>query len=205
MCRTELADSTRIPIARRDQVYTCGGSDRNIYVIESGQIKTLMMTARGKRCLLSIHTAGDVFGELGLLQGVRAESACVLESGVLRRVPADRFLAALAQHGLLEEYLRQLGERVLEQQRTLVDMVTLESERRLASRLVHLARHAGVPQGSRVRISARVTQEELAEMVGTTRSRVGFFLKRFREAGLVDVTQRTLVVDHRALAAYAEG
>ncbi|MEU0450103.1 Crp/Fnr family transcriptional regulator [Streptomyces tendae] len=205
LCATRLHDTPTLTVPRRGHVYTDGGQNQHIYVIETGQVKTLMVTGSGKRCLLYISGAGDVLGELGLLGSERSDAAVALEPATLRQIPGDRFLSVLAEEGLLPEYVRHLGERVIEQQKIIVDMVTLECERRLAARLLLLSQQIGRPCGRLVVIPARITQEELAEMVGTTRSRVGLFLKRFREAGLVGTVQGSLAVDDRRLGDYIEG
>ncbi|WP_399882210.1 Crp/Fnr family transcriptional regulator [Streptomyces sp. BBFR51] len=205
LCATRLNDTPTLIVSRRGHVYTDGGRDRCIYVIETGQVKTLMITGSGKRCLLSIFGAGDVLGEMGLLGSERSDTAVALEKVTLRQIPGDRFLSVLAEEGLLPEYVRHLGERVLEQQKIIVDMVTMECERRLAARLLLLSEQLGTRRGRLVVIRPRITQEELAEMIGTTRSRVGLFLKRFREAGLVDMVHGSLVVDDQLLGEYVEG
>jgi CRP/FNR family cyclic AMP-dependent transcriptional regulator len=205
LMETSFRGAPTVTVPRGGHVYSCGARDRSIYFIEQGQIKTLTVSFGGKRCLLSIYTAGDVFGERGLLDGVRRETAVARERTVLRQIPGERFLDTVAAGGALEDVLTYFSTRVLEQQRIIVDMVTMTSERRLAARLLHLASNLGTRRGAEVHIDARLTQEELAEMVGTTRSRVGFFLKRFREAGLVEFGQRsTLVVDDAGLADYVD-
>ena len=200
---TRLHDAPTLTVPRRGHVYTDG--ERPVYVIETGQVKTLMTTGGGKRCLLSILGPGDVLGELGLLDNERPDTAVALERARLRQIPGDRFLSVLAEEGLLPDYMRHLGEKVIEQQKIIVDMVTLECERRLAARLRLLSEQLGTPCGRRMLIQARITQEELAEMIGTTRSRVGLFLKRFREAGLIHIEHGSLLVDDRMLGDYLAG
>lgn len=204
LCATRFSSAPTIVRYRKAHAYMCGGRDRNVYIIESGQVKTLATAANGKRCLLSIFAAGDVFGETGLLGHERIETAVALKRTVLRQVSADRFLSVLSAHNMLQEFVKHLSERMLKQQNIIVDMVTMESERRLAARLLYLAQHLGTRNGDGLRIDARITHEELAEMVGTTRSRVGYFLKRFRDAGLVEVNGRVLVIHERHLAAFIE-
>lgn len=205
LCATQLKDAPILTVSRRDHVYMTGTCGSNVYVIESGQAKTFVTTESGKRCLISIYTAGEVLGELGLLGHERRESAVALTRCTLRQISGERFLAALTADGLLSGFVRHLGERVQDQRNIIADMVTMESERRLAARLLYLSEQLGTRRGHLVLISARITQEELAEMVGTTRSRVGYFLKRFREAGLVDITHKSLVVDNVRLADYVDG
>ncbi|WP_329213092.1 Crp/Fnr family transcriptional regulator [Streptomyces sp. NBC_01485] len=204
LCLTQLNDATTVTVPRRDHVYTSGSKNGQVYVIESGQVKTFVTTESGKRCLLSIYTAGEVIGELGLLGQERRESAAAMTRCTLRQASGERFLAALTAENLLPAFVRHLGERVQDQQNIIADMATMGSERRLAARLLYLAGQLGTRHGRLVLINARITQEELADMIGTTRSRVGFFLKRFREAGLVRITQTSLIVDSARLADYVD-
>jgi CRP/FNR family transcriptional regulator, cyclic AMP receptor protein len=202
--RKQFSDSPCLRLKRGGQVYLCGRLGRCVYLVESGHVKTYMTNASGKRCLLRVFGAGEVFGDLGLLGGVRTESAEALEVSVLWKIPAARFLDELAEQDMLQKYLWYLGQRVLDEQKIIIDMMTMESEQRLAARLLHLALQMGIRHGSRIHIQAHVTQEDLAEMVGTTRSRIGLFLKRFHDAGFVDVGRRSLLVDIRRLADYAQ-
>lgn len=180
----ELAAST-IELSRREVVYGSLDSDRSIYLVERGQIKAVTSSPDGKECLFAIFTGGDIFGELCLLGGDRIETTTAMTATVLRRLSSARVVAALDDAGLREEFVRHLTQRLLEQQRLITDLVTSDGEYRLAAVLLHLARKLGRRDGHLLRIEERITQEELSGMVGTTRSRVGYFLKRFRHIGLV--------------------
>ncbi|MFI7417865.1 Crp/Fnr family transcriptional regulator [Nonomuraea sp. NPDC049684] len=201
---TSGACSIRVP--RRANIYNCGQRDSNIYVIESGQIKTQMYARCGKECLLSIFTAGDIFGESSLLGAERNETATAMRTTWVRRIPAARFRAAMAENELMDGFIDYLALRLREQQEVIATMVTMDSEQRLASVLLRLSRKIGKRRAPNVRaIEERITQEELSGMVGTTRSRVGFFLKRFKDAGLVLPTSDPfLVVDEERLAEYVD-
>ena len=77
----ETLNSRAIKIARHTNVYTCGDQDETVYFIESGQIKLLMLSSEGKECLLAIHAAGDIFGELCLSRlGARLETATAMKA-----------------------------------------------------------------------------------------------------------------------------
>src|SRR5580765_3328222 len=86
----ETLNSRAIKIARHTNVYTCGDQDETVYFIESGQIKLLMLSSEGKECLLAIHAAGDIFGELCLSgSGARLETATAMEDTILKQMPAS--------------------------------------------------------------------------------------------------------------------
>ncbi|NUT44668.1 MAG: Crp/Fnr family transcriptional regulator [Thermoactinospora sp.] len=198
------ASSVRVP--KRTNIYNCGQRDGNIYLVESGQIKTQMYARCGKECLLSIFTAGDIFGELSLLGPERFETATAMRTSWVRKIPAVRFRAALAESGLLDAFIDHLAQRLAEQQHVIATMVTMDSEQRLAFVLLNLSRKIGKRCAHNIRaIEDRITQEELSGMVGTTRSRVGYFLKRFKDAGFVLPTSEPfLLVDEKRLAEYVD-
>ena len=84
----ETLNSRAVKIARHANVYTCGDQDEMVYFIESGQIKLLMLSSEGKECLLAIHSAGDIFGELCLSGlGARLETATAMEDTILKQIP----------------------------------------------------------------------------------------------------------------------
>lgn len=201
----EPGGATRIRIARGAHVFNTGDHDDDLYLIESGQVKTVVYSRDGKQCLLSIYAVGDVFGELAQPASGRSETATAMRATVLRRIPLARLRAALADQDLREAFIAYLDLRLSEQRQTITNLVTMDSERRLAATLLTLADKIGKPQSGGVRIEQRITQEELSGMVGTTRSRVGFFLKRFNEAGMVSrLPGAFLLVNENRLSDYLE-
>src|SRR5919201_985537 len=91
----ETQNSRAIKIARHGNVYSCGDQDEMVYFIESGQIKLLMLSSEGKECLLAIHSAGDVFGELCLSGlGPRLETATAMKETNLKHNTFDAILRA---------------------------------------------------------------------------------------------------------------
>jgi CRP/FNR family transcriptional regulator, cyclic AMP receptor protein len=199
----EKGTATQIRISKNAHVFNCGDRDDDLYLIESGQVKTVTYSHDGKQCLLSIYAAGDVFGELCQPSTGRLETATAMRPTILRRIPFATFRAALIDQELLEAFLGFLTLRLSEQQQIITNLVTMDSERRLAAALLILADKIGKPTSTGTRIEQRITQEELSGMVGTTRSRVGYFLKRFKEAGLVSrLPGAFLVVNERGLSNY---
>src|SRR5512141_535160 len=109
----ESLNSRTVKIARHANVYTCGDNDEMVYFIESGRIKLLMLSPEGKECLLAIHSAGDIFGEICLSgTGERLETATAMEDTVLKKIPRSQYLAGLSRDSLLEDYVRYLAVRI---------------------------------------------------------------------------------------------
>lgn len=202
----ESLNSRTVKIARHANVYTCGDHDEMVFFIESGRIKLLMLSPEGKECLLAIHSAGDIFGELCLSgSGARLETATAMEDTVLKKIPRSQFLAGLSRDSLLEGYVRYLAVRIAEQQQVIADLVTVDSEQRLGKTLLQLAGALGKKDQHSTRIELKISHEELSEMVGTTRPRISLFMQRFRNLGLIETNlDRFLVIHEKQLAAYLD-
>ena len=200
----ETLNSRALKIARHANVYTCGDEDKMVYFIESGQIKLLMLSSEGKECLLAIHSAGDLFGELCLSgSGARLETATAMEDTILKQIPASQFLARLSRDSLLEGFVRYLAVRIADQQQVIANMVTVDSEQRLGKMLLQLARTLGKQDQQSTRIELKLSHDELSEMVGTTRPRISLFMQRFRNLGLIETNrEHSLVVKEKKLTDY---
>ena len=202
--RQETFNSRAITIAKHDNVYTCGDNDHLVYFIESGQIKLLMVSSDGRECLLAVHTAGDIFGELCLSGlGARLETATAMEETKLKQVPCSKFFARLSHDALSEGFIRYLTVRIADQQQVIADLVTVDSEQRLGKTLLRLARTMGKKDPRSIRIEPKISHEELSEMVGTTRPRISVFMQRFKNLGLIEINENNfLVVKEQKLSEY---
>jgi CRP-like cAMP-binding protein len=200
----ETLNSRTVEIARDANVYTCGDQDEMVYFIVSGQIKLLMLSPEGKECLLAIHSAGDIFGELCLSgSGSRLETATAMEETILKKIPSSQFLARLSHDSLLEGFIRYLAVRIADQQQVIANMVTVDSEQRLGKTLLQLARTLGKKNQQSTRIELKISHDELSEMVGTTRPRISLFMQRFRNLGLIETNlDRFLAIKEKELTAY---
>jgi CRP/FNR family transcriptional regulator, cyclic AMP receptor protein len=142
--RHETQNSRAITIAKHDYVYHSGDQDEMVYFIESGQIKLLILLPGGRECLLAIHTAGDIFGELCLAGLVaRLETATAMEETILKRIPCSQFFAWLSRDALFEGFVQYLVVRIAEQQRVIANLLMVDSEQRLGKTLLQLARKLG--------------------------------------------------------------
>ena len=200
----EALDARAIKIATHTNVYTCGDQDEMVYFIESGQIKLLMLSSEGKECLLAIHTAGDIFGELCLSRlGARLETATAMKQTILKQIPSSQFFARLNRDSLFEGFVQYLAVRIADQQQVIANLVTVDSEQRLGKTLLQLARTLGKKDPRSIRIELKISHEELSEMVGTTRPRISMFMQRFRNLGLIEMSsEHFLIIKENKLTAY---
>jgi CRP-like cAMP-binding protein len=204
--RNESFHSRTIRVGKHDRIYTCGDRDEMIYCIESGQVKLTLLSPEGKECLLAIHTAGDIFGELCICgQSLRPDTATAMKEATIRKMPYRTFLNLLRRESLLEGMVEYLAVRISEQQQVIRTLITTSSEPRLAITLLRLGRRLGKTDLCNTCINQKISHEELAGMVGTTRPRIGIFLKKFRELGMVELNQnRCLVIKEKEIKQYLE-
>ena len=178
-----------------------------VYFIEAGQVKLLIPSHEGKECLLAVRTAGDIIGELSLSgQTTRIETAVAMKEVVLKQIPKRCFLTYIKNASLFEGLIQYLVELISEQQEVIASMSTVNSEQRLARTLLNLGQRIGRGENGRVRLEQRLSQEELSEMVGTTRTRVGVFLKKFRTLRLIRFDEaRHIIIEEKKLQDFLYG
>jgi CRP/FNR family cyclic AMP-dependent transcriptional regulator len=202
--RRETLNSRAVKIARHTNVYSCGDKDDNVYFIERGQIKLLILSSKGKECILAIHTTGDIFGEL-CLSGLsaRVETATAMKQTMVKQIPSSQFFARLSRDLLFEGFVRYLAVRIADQQQVIAHLVAVDSEQRLGQTLLQLARTMGKKDPHSIRIELKISHEELSTMVGTTRPRINVFMQRFHRLGLIETNRdRFLVIKENKLTAY---
>jgi CRP-like cAMP-binding protein len=185
---------TALKVARGTRVFTQGDPTDAIYFIETGRVKISVVSTGGKEAVLGILGAHDFFGEGCLVgQSLRISTATVLEASTLFRVEKRAMLQALSnQPRLSEKFIASLLVRNINLEEDLCDQLFNHSEKRLARVLLKLARlrqHDALPDAGLPLLS----HETLAEMVGTTRSRITYFMNKFRKMGLIDYNGDLLV------------
>jgi CRP/FNR family transcriptional regulator, cyclic AMP receptor protein len=197
-------NSRSVKVGKSDHVYVVGEQRESVYFIESGQIKLVMLSAEGKECMIAVHGSGDIFGELCLsgLEG-RLETATAMEDCSLKEIPCDQFLKRLSKDSLLEGFVKYLTVRIADQQQVIAHLVTVDSEHRLGETLLQLGRKFGKKDPRSIRVELRISHEELATMVGTTRPRISVFMQRFRNLGLIESSiEHHLIIKERKLTSY---
>jgi CRP-like cAMP-binding protein len=173
-------------IPKGEFVFSQGDNADAIYFIESGRIKISVVSSGGKEGVLGLLGPHNFFGEGSLVgQIVRLHSAAVVESAALFQVDKRAMLRALRDHqDLAEKFTAVLLSRTMDLQEDLCDQLFNDSEKRLARVLIKIAGMDELnPSDAKI---ATTSHETLAEMVGTTRSRVTHFMNKFRKLGLIE-------------------
>jgi CRP/FNR family cyclic AMP-dependent transcriptional regulator len=180
---------------RRNQgVFSQGDPADAVFYIQNGKVKLTVVSARGKEAVIGILGRGSFFGE-GCLAGqlLRMSTATAMPSATLVRVDKKTMVALLHRdREFAEVFIAYLLSRNARIEEDLVDQLFNSSEKRLARILLLLA-HFGKASDVETAIP-KMTQETLASMVGTTRSRVSYFLNRFRKMGFIDYDGAALKV-----------
>jgi CRP-like cAMP-binding protein len=150
--RIETLNSRPVTIAKHDHVYTCGDNNEMVYLIESGQIKLLMLSPEGRERLLAVHTTGDIFGESCLSGlGQRLETATAMEETVIKQIPCSNFFERLSRDALFESFAQYLAAQIAAQRQVIANLMTVDSELRLGRVLLQLARKLGKKGPSSIR------------------------------------------------------
>jgi CRP/FNR family transcriptional regulator, cyclic AMP receptor protein len=169
------------------KIFSQGDRADAIYFIQSGRVKITVVSSAGKEAVLAMLGPHDFFGEGALVgQSLRMSTATTLEATTLFQVEKRAMLRAFHdQPELSEKFMASLLARNIDLEEDLCDQLFNHSEKRLARVLLKLARlreHGVVPDATVPTLS----HETLAEMVGTTRSRITHFMNKFRKMGLID-------------------
>ena len=179
---------------KKQTIFTQGDVADAIFYIQHGKVRLTVVSTIGKEATLGILNEGDFFGE-GCLAGQpqRMGSATTMTDCELMRIDKEAMMLALhEEHTLSDLFTAYLLGRNIRYEEDLVDQLFNSSEKRLARTLLLLAHFGkeGVPES----VVPKISQETLAEMVGTTRPRVSFFMNRFRKLGFVDYGESGLQV-----------
>ena len=166
-------------------VFAQGDAGDDIRYIQTGAVKLSVLSHLGKEAVVAMLTPGDFFGEGALAgQSVRIGTAAAVVASSVLIIEKEAMIRLLHEEpAFADRFLAYMLGRNMRIEADLVDQLFNSSEKRLARTLLLLARYGGAnPQ----RTLPRISQETLAEMVGTTRSRVNFFMNKFRKLGLIE-------------------
>jgi CRP/FNR family transcriptional regulator, cyclic AMP receptor protein len=181
-------------VLKKQTIFTQGEPADAIFYIQQGKVRLSVVSQIGKEATLGILNEGEFFGEGGLAgQASRMGSATAMTDCELLRIDKKAMIDALHREQTFSElFVSYLLARNIRYEEDLVDQLFNSSEKRLARILLLLA-HFG-KEGEPQTVIPKISQETLAEMVGTTRSRVSFFMNRFRKLGFVDYGESDLQV-----------
>jgi CRP-like cAMP-binding protein len=166
-------------------VFAQGDAADSVFYIHKGKAKITVSSEQGKEAVVALHGVGDFFGE-GCLAGQprRMATACAMTECVIGRIAkADIVRVIRDEPAFSETFIAHLLARNIRVEEDLIDQLFNSSEKRLARVLLLLANFGKDTKPEPV--LAKISQETLAEMIGTTRSRVSFFMNKFRDLGLI--------------------
>lgn len=187
-----------VKVKPKHAFYTQGNHANAVFYLESGRAKLTVISTRGKEATVTLLAAGDFIGEesLALTVGVHTATATAITACVALKIDrADMVKLLHEQYEFSDLFLKFILMRSMRTQEDLIDQLFNNSEKRLARTLLLMAAF-GKP-GEPETMIPPITQEALADLIGTTRSRVSFFMNRFRKLGFISYNGRIHV--HRSL------
>jgi len=170
----------------KDVVFAQGDPSDSVMYIQQGSVKISVLSEAGKEAVIAMLGPGEFFGEGALAaQPVRMATATAMGASRILVIEKQQMIRLLhKQHDLSDRFITYILARNIRVEEDLVDHLFNSSEKRLARTLLLLARYGKEEESTQV--LPKVSQEVLAEMVGTTRSRVNFFMNRFKKLGFIE-------------------
>jgi CRP/FNR family cyclic AMP-dependent transcriptional regulator len=170
---------------KKETVFSQGDPAKNVLYIQTGGVRLSVVNEAGKEAVVAVLGPGDFFGE-GCLAGqpIRIGSATAIAATTVLVIEKKEMIRVLhAEHAFSDRFISYMLSRNIRVEEDLVDQLFNSSEKRLARTLLLLARYG--KEDKPQKLLPKISQEVLAEMVGTTRSRVNFFMNKFRKLGFI--------------------
>ena len=177
---------TNLTSPKKHTIFSQGDAAEAVFYIQVGKVKLTVVSQQGKEAVVAILERGAFFGESCLAgQVIRTATATAVEDSTIVRIDKDAMIRVLHEEPTFAElFMAYLLAHTIRIEEDLVDQLFNSSEKRLARVLLLLA-HFG-KEGKPETVIKKISQETLAEMIGTTRSRVSFFMNKFRKMGFID-------------------
>lgn len=174
-----------VEFKRKEAIFSQGDPATNVLYIQKGGVRLSVVNETGKEAVVAVLGSGDFLGE-GCLAGqpIRMGTATAITTTTVLIIEKNEMIRVLhVEHALSDRFISYILSRNIRIEEDLVDQLFNSSEKRLARTLLLLARYG--QQDKPQRVLPKISQEMLAEMVGTTRSRVNFFMNKFRKLGFI--------------------
>ncbi|HMH13483.1 MAG TPA: Crp/Fnr family transcriptional regulator [Edaphobacter sp.] len=187
-----------VQLSPGQSIFSQGDPADSIFYLQEGRARITVVSRSGKEATITILSAGDFVGEesLAAVPGLRLAAAIAITDGTALKIGREEMIRVMhEEHEFTDLFLKFLVARSMRTQADLVDRLFNSSEKRLARILLLMAGFGG--SGEADTVIPKISQETLAEMIGTTRSRVSFFMNRFRKLGFIDYSDRIRV--HKSL------
>jgi CRP/FNR family transcriptional regulator, cyclic AMP receptor protein len=175
-----------VEYGRGETIFTQGDPCEDVLYIQTGGVKLSVLSKTGREAVVAMIGSGDFFGE-GCLAGqpLRMGSATAMTPSGILFIAKEKMVRLLhKQHAMSDRFISHMLSRNIRIEEDLIDQLFNSSEKRLARTLLLLARYGRQDKPSR--LVPKISQETLAEMIGTTRSRVNFFLNKFKKLGFIE-------------------
>jgi CRP-like cAMP-binding protein len=192
--RSDMAGNTIATYQPREIIFSQGDVSDSVMYVQEGSVKLSVLSQSGTEAVIAMLEPGAFFGESALTgRPVRQELATAVTATTVLIVPKQQMIRLLhEQHALSDRFITHMLARNIRIEEDLVDQLLNSSEQRLARTLLLLAHYgqAGKPH----RVLPRISQQTLADMVGTTRSRVNAFMNKFKKLGFIEYDSRGLTI-----------
>jgi CRP/FNR family transcriptional regulator, cyclic AMP receptor protein len=187
-----------VTLKAKRAIFSQGNPADSVFYLQQGRAKVTIVSSAGKEATIHLLQAGDFIGEesIAASEGLRSASASTITNCILLKINRSEMIRAIhEEHAFSDVFMAYLLSRSMRVQADLVDQLTNSSEKRLARILLLMAEFG--KEGEHETPIPPITQETLADMIGTTRARVSYFMNRFRERGFIQYNGRIHV--HKSL------
>ena len=193
----EMEKITRMEeVKKRQPLYLPGDPSSSVYFLKRGRVKIANTAPSGKEVTFDILEAGDIFGELDVLEDApRSTSAETLDDALICVIPRKDFDQYLAMHpSVMYKLTKLIGLRLKKIQSRVEDLLFREVPARLAHLLSELGKTEGVAEKQGIRLNVKLTHQEMANLIGCNRETVSTIMGQFRDDGLIQMDGRTITI-----------
>ena len=183
-------------VKKRQPLYLSGDPSRNVYLLKQGRVKIANTSPSGKEVTFEILEPGEIFGELDVLDDApRSTSAEALDDALICVIPRKDFDQYLAMHpAVMFKLTKLIGLRLKKIQSRVEDLVFRDVPARLAHLLSELSKTEGIVDKQGIRLKAKLTHQEMANLIGCSRETVSTTMGQFRDDGLIQMDGRTITI-----------
>src|SRR5215813_7937798 len=186
-------------IRRRQVIYLPGDPGGAVFFVNGGRVKISKVTRDGKELTLAYRGPGEIFGELAMLEGgPREEMAEAMENAMITEFPRDEFEKLVQAHGMLGYRLtKSMLQRRREVENKVEQLLFKDVNAKLAELLLRLGNEYGVASGRGTLVALKITHQEMANLIGSTRETVSLTLSMFKKKGLIETDGRKVIISDR--------
>jgi len=197
---TTLGDNIELSEARRRRViYMPGDPGNTVFFVISGRVKISRVTPDGKELTLAYRAAGDLFGELCMVDGgPREEMAEAVEDAILAQMPREKLDKVVSEHVEIGFAMtKMMIERRRALERKMEDLIFKDVNSKLAELLLKLSKSYGVDDDRGTMVAIKMTHQEMANLIGSTRETVSLTLSQFKRKKLIQTDSRKVIITDR--------